>query len=156
MVVMVMSILSILGIAMISLALSNYKMQAFKSDTKKNLYIAESGIDQAYGIIVKVIDEAVKNEKEEEEVKDYINDNLITNIIDISNYDDLYDGKLKVEVTNSETIPRLDDYNDTITLNLRASFKDKDIEKIVIAQYEIGYVDQSKISIKRQKWFIEK
>lgn len=60
MVLMIMSILIILGFAISSLAISNYKMRYLSDQITKNLYIAEAGIDEAYAIISKVCDDERK------------------------------------------------------------------------------------------------
>ncbi|MGH4118663.1 hypothetical protein [Clostridium sp.] len=58
-VLIVCSILSILGMSMISMATSNYKMKILKGNIKTNMYASESGIDESYGIIGKMVDEAI-------------------------------------------------------------------------------------------------
>lgn len=60
MVLMIMSILIILGFAISSLAISNYKMRYLSNQIAKNLYIAESGIDEVYAIIREICDEERK------------------------------------------------------------------------------------------------
>ncbi|WMJ80844.1 hypothetical protein RBU49_00940 [Clostridium sp. MB40-C1] len=65
MVLGVLSILSILGCAILSLAMSSYKMRTMNGNLKTNLYASEAGIDKAYGIIGKVVDGAINNGNEE-------------------------------------------------------------------------------------------
>ncbi|MCB2312656.1 hypothetical protein LGL55_15515 [Clostridium tagluense] len=69
-VLIVFAILSILGMAMISLAASNYKVKIVKGNIKANMYASESGIDEAYGIIGKMVDEAIS--KGNDDVKLYM------------------------------------------------------------------------------------
>lgn len=61
MVLLVFSILTILGIAITTLALSNYKMRILKSNVKTNIYASEAGIDESYGIIGNIIDKAIES-----------------------------------------------------------------------------------------------
>lgn len=58
-VLIVFSVLSILGTAMISLAASNYKIKILRGNIKTNMYASESGIDEVYGIIGKMVDGAI-------------------------------------------------------------------------------------------------
>lgn len=65
MLIFIMGILSMLGTVILSVTITNYKMKVLQSKDKKNLYFAESGIDEAYGKIGQVVDEAIRygNEK---------------------------------------------------------------------------------------------
>lgn len=56
------SILLIIGTALTSLAVSNYKMRNLRGDTNRAFYEAEAGIDQGYNIIRKVLIEAKAEE----------------------------------------------------------------------------------------------
>lgn len=72
MVLIIMSILSILGTAILSVTLSSYKMRKMNGTLKTNFYGSEAGLDKAYGIIGKVVDAAIEagnNKVQEEEVK---------------------------------------------------------------------------------------
>ncbi|MDR3586652.1 MAG: hypothetical protein P4L59_15265 [Desulfosporosinus sp.] len=51
MVLIIMSVLSILGIATLSLALSAYRLQMSDKRIKSTFYVADSELDQAYGLI---------------------------------------------------------------------------------------------------------
>jgi len=59
MIIVFIAILSILGIAIGSLAVSGYKLRSLNEISKNNVYLAESGLDKAYVIIGKLLDEAV-------------------------------------------------------------------------------------------------
>lgn len=50
---------------MISLAVSNYKIKIVRGNIKTNMYASESGIDEVYGIIGKIVDEAIINGNDE-------------------------------------------------------------------------------------------
>lgn len=60
MVLIMMSILSVLGTAILSVTLSSYKMRKMNGTLKTNFYGAEAGLDKAYGIVGNVVDEAVQ------------------------------------------------------------------------------------------------
>jgi hypothetical protein len=60
MVLITLLILSLLGTTLISLAFTNYKMKLVNSKVKKNFYFAEAGLEEAYGIIGEIIDEAIE------------------------------------------------------------------------------------------------
>ncbi|MBU3127722.1 DUF2572 family protein [Clostridium tagluense] len=64
-ILIVFSVLSILGMALISLAASNYKYRVVKGEVKKILYASEAGIDESYKIISSVVEKAINygNEK---------------------------------------------------------------------------------------------
>lgn len=59
MIIVYIAILSILGVAIGSLAVSGYKLRSLNEVSKNNTYLAESGLDKAYVIIGKLLDEAV-------------------------------------------------------------------------------------------------
>lgn len=58
-VLIVLCILSILGTSITTLAVSNYKMKVMSSNKKVSQYSAESGIDEAYGMIGEMVDKAI-------------------------------------------------------------------------------------------------
>ncbi|MTK13777.1 MAG: hypothetical protein F8N39_17440 [Clostridiaceae bacterium] len=60
MVMMVFAILTIMATSVLSLTLMSYKKRIVESSEKKNQYFSESGLDIAYGIIGKEVDDAVK------------------------------------------------------------------------------------------------
>ncbi|GAB6148888.1 hypothetical protein [Clostridium novyi] len=75
-VIMVFAFLSIVGMAFISMSLSSYKLRIAKSNAKTGLYGAESGIDEAYGIIGNKVDESIT--KGDEQVNEFVKEvNLI-------------------------------------------------------------------------------
>lgn len=59
-VLMVFAILTIMATSVLSLTLMSYKKRIVESSEKKNQYFSESGLDIAYGIIGKEVDDAVK------------------------------------------------------------------------------------------------
>lgn len=67
-VIILMGIISILGVSISGLALVTYRSRAVNSTSKINLYAAEAGIEEVYGIIGRYIDKAIEyaNEKVEE------------------------------------------------------------------------------------------
>ena len=66
-VLIVLCILSILGTSITTLAVSNYKMKVMSSNKKISQYSAESGIDEAYGMIGEIVDEAIADATNEAE-----------------------------------------------------------------------------------------
>jgi len=79
-VMMIVAVLSILGVSIMGLALANYKMQVVDSKEKNTFYIAEAGLDETYGVIRKVIYQAIKTSKEEAK-----------RIVDLAIQDEFYD-----------------------------------------------------------------
>lgn len=59
-VLIALSVLSLLGVALISVGLVNYRIKIAEEKIKTAFYMAESGLDQAYGIILEEISEAVR------------------------------------------------------------------------------------------------
>ncbi|MCB2289671.1 hypothetical protein LGK97_07825 [Clostridium sp. CS001] len=74
-VLILFSVLSILGTAILGLTVSNYKLKIVKGRIKENLYASEAGIDESYKIISKVIDTAINesNIKIDEFTKEEMN-----------------------------------------------------------------------------------
>ena len=64
----IITIFIMLGTAILSVAVSNYKMKAAQSNAKKNFYFAESGLDEAYGKMGKVFDSAVEEGNKEVDI----------------------------------------------------------------------------------------
>ncbi|UWG98591.1 PilX N-terminal domain-containing pilus assembly protein [Dehalobacter sp. DCM] len=60
MVIMVTAILSILGIAILTLTVSNLKVMASDKNVKNTFYIADSAVDQAYGLLSEQVKAAAK------------------------------------------------------------------------------------------------
>lgn len=75
MVLIMMSVLSILGVATLSLAVSAYRVQMSDKRVKSTFYVADSALDQAYGLIGTQIKEAIiagnaaVNQKVQEEIE---------------------------------------------------------------------------------------
>ncbi|MTI48211.1 MAG: hypothetical protein FH761_10240 [Firmicutes bacterium] len=59
MLLIILTILIMLGTVIMSLAVTNYKMKIVNSNSKRNFYFAEAGIDEAYGIIGEAVDEGI-------------------------------------------------------------------------------------------------
>ena len=66
-VLLVFSILTILGTAMLSLTLMSYKRRTAEAKIKTNLYMSESGLAEAYAIVGKYVDKAFEEGSEEVE-----------------------------------------------------------------------------------------
>lgn len=73
MVICILLVISILGMAISSLAVTNYNMAMLNSNKTSNLYASEAGLDEAYAIIGGEIDKAI--EKGNDSVKKFM-DNL--------------------------------------------------------------------------------
>jgi|GEM_PF-2180376 len=65
MVLMALSVLSILGTVILSVAASGYKMKMVDKNVKNNFYLAEAGLDEAYTLIGEFVEEAMTKAKEE-------------------------------------------------------------------------------------------
>ena len=59
MVIAIFGILTILGTSILGVVTANYKLRKEENERIKNLYGAESGIDEAYVVMCKVIDDAI-------------------------------------------------------------------------------------------------
>lgn len=59
MVIAIFGILTILGTSILGVVTANYKLRKEENERIKNLYGAESGIDEAYATMCKIIDEAI-------------------------------------------------------------------------------------------------
>lgn len=59
MVIAIFGILTILGTSILGVVTANYKLRKEENERIKNLYSAESGIDEAYVVMCRVIDEAI-------------------------------------------------------------------------------------------------
>lgn len=105
MLLIVLAILTMLGTVIMSLAISNYNMKVINSKSKRNFYYAESGIEEAYGIMGDIVDEAiVEGNNAVNNFMDWLDVNIdtITNNIEneIDDPNNIYlnkDGSLNVE-----------------------------------------------------------
>ncbi|MCY6370908.1 pilus assembly PilX N-terminal domain-containing protein [Clostridium ganghwense] len=59
MVLVMLSILSVFGAAILSVTLSSYKVRRMNEVMKTNFYASEAGLDKAYAIIGKIVDTAI-------------------------------------------------------------------------------------------------
>lgn len=64
-VIVLMGIISMLGLSLSSLAVTTYKSRIINSTSKVNLYAAEAGIDEVYGIIGSIIDKGINYANEQ-------------------------------------------------------------------------------------------
>lgn len=73
-VLVTLSILSILGIAIIGLSVINYKMKIVDKNVKTSFYLAEAGLEEAYAVIGKTIDDGIKagNSYSEDQINSFI------------------------------------------------------------------------------------
>lgn len=60
-VIMIFSVLTILGVSILSLTASAFKSRVVESAERRNRYFAESGIDLAYGMIGKLVDKGIED-----------------------------------------------------------------------------------------------
>lgn len=74
MVLMSLSVLSILGTAIISLSVMNLKSKIVDKKIKTSFYLSEAGLEEAYAIMMNEVQEGIKkgNEEVEKELKDFI------------------------------------------------------------------------------------
>ncbi len=59
-VLVTLMVLSMLGVSLMSIGLVNYRIKMTEERIQASFYLAESGLDQAYGIILKEVSEAVR------------------------------------------------------------------------------------------------
>ncbi len=71
MVILVLSVLSMLGITLLSITAVNFKMKILNSKANRNFYFAESGLDEAYGLLGKLIEEGITEGNNK--VKEFLN-----------------------------------------------------------------------------------
>lgn len=73
MVMVVISVLSMLGTALISLSVVNYKSKIVERNKKRAFYLAEAGLEEAYARVGKVVEEAIKEGKDQvkNKLRDY-------------------------------------------------------------------------------------
>ena len=79
MVIIIITILSTLGMAVMTLGVVNLRISIADQKAKLSFYMAESGLEQAYGIILNEIKEAViaGNEAVKEAIDQFIEDEII-------------------------------------------------------------------------------
>jgi hypothetical protein len=91
MVLIALVVSSLIGGAIISYSLSNYKLRNQVGNSYEDRYIAEGGIDQSYGVLMKLASEA----DDQDDLESKINDEFSTSS-DYEYFYDLYDGDLKL------------------------------------------------------------
>lgn len=74
MVIIIITILSTLGVAVMSLSLAHYKLGMLDKKAKLSFYMAESGLEQAYKIMLEEVGEAIKvgNNKVNEAIHEWL------------------------------------------------------------------------------------
>lgn len=65
MIIVLMGIISVLGLSLSTLAVTTYKSRIVNSTSKINLYAAEAGIDEVYGIIGSTVDKGINYANEQ-------------------------------------------------------------------------------------------
>jgi hypothetical protein len=69
MVIITIAVLAILGLALISMSVMNVNMKYNDYRSKRSLYFAEAGIDEAYAIVGDTVDEAMLTATQETEIR---------------------------------------------------------------------------------------
>ena len=151
-VIMMFAFLSIVGMAFISMSLSSYKLRAAKSNAKTGLYGAESGIDEAYGIIGNKVDESIKKGNHEvdifmDELKDCLTDvkNKVYKLQKKNNYNNLSENDVKGiidEIEEEKNYIYLGDIKSCINIETYRYTHKKDNQQ---KQYARVYLDDSKV-----------
>ena len=96
MVLITISLVSLLGITVLSLSMMNFKMKTIDSRVKAAFYVGEAGVEEVYGVILKELQHAIAHGHMEVEnqalsdsenngcfqdaYKDYISGNLVQSI----------------------------------------------------------------------------
>lgn len=150
-VIMMFAFLSIVGMAFISMSLSSYKLRAAKSNAKTGLYGAESGIDEAYGIIGNKVDESIKKGNNEVDIfMNKLSEDLISakkkvyKVQKKNNYNSLSENDVKGiidEIEEGKNYRYLGDIKSCIKLEkhkLKENGKEKTYVKL--------YLDDNKVS----------
>lgn len=72
MLMIIMTILTLLGVTILTISVTNFKFKVINSEVKRNFYITEAGLDEAYNITKNLIKEAI--EEGNKSVDDFIMD----------------------------------------------------------------------------------
>lgn len=128
MVLLFMTILSMLGITILSVTLFNYKMKSLDVEMKKDLYSAEAGIEEATAIIETKVFEAIDsaNKTVEVNLETGVDKDLYTTYeTDDQGYviNEIID---EVKLKNTMEIWFKDGYKEYIKENLVSALEDKD------------------------------
>lgn len=180
MLVIIITILTMLGMVIISLSVSSYKINKVDSSSKKALYISDGGIQAIYCNIYELVAKAV--DEAEDEADNLVKDNKETNteyeykqnqkfkstyVSFINNNKGQYINKspsllkkpeLIIKINSSKTDSSNSSY---IYINRQAEYKVDKIQKIISAIYKItipNYEDKYIIEelIEITDWKIEK
>ncbi|KGN02257.1 hypothetical protein Z969_06350 [Clostridium novyi A str. 4570] len=162
-VIMMFAFLSIVGMAFISMSLSSYKLRTAKSNAKTGLYGAESGIDEAYGIIGNKVDESIKKGNHEVDIfMNKLSEDLISaknKIYALEKNDDYnslneYDVKDIIdEIEKGKNYTYLDDIKSCINIETYRYTHKKDNQQ---KQYARVYLDDSKVLESQNNIFKDK
>lgn len=193
MIIMVMAVLSILGIAISAFAVTSYKARSLNEVSKENFYITESGLDKAYAILGKLVDDAVaygnsyvnsamndldlNDEKvieankepgtegslfikddgsvDEDYIKVYQNSifrDAYSSYVQDSIRASIEQGDYKLSENGSNPQVSVLSSNeelkftaDKLLIKLESKFKEKDIEKVIDVNYEIGIPEYNSV-----------
>ncbi|SHH25910.1 hypothetical protein [Clostridium grantii] len=123
MVLIALMVLSLIGTAIISYSFSNFKLRKQVSDSYADRYIAEGGIDQSYGAIVKL-----SSEVESGTTLNALKSKIETEFNNKSNsyFDNLYNGDLKISISSQ--------INTTLKIVVTSTYKNNET---VIGNFEI-------------------
>lgn len=132
MVLIALVVLSLIGTAIISYSTSNYKLRDKISDNYENRYIAEGGIDQAYGAIILLLN----NSEKKNDIVNNLNKIAGNSISDDSNgyYADLKNGELRV-IFKDDVTPSFS--GDLMLIELVSNYKSQN----VIGKFKVTYND---------------
>lgn len=135
MILIALVVLSLIGTAIISYSLSNYKLRNRVSDNYADRYIAEGGIDQAYGAIILLLNNT----------GDLTDLSEIAGLSSISDepdgyYEDLKGGDLEITLVTEDT--NLSE--NPMTIALRAEYHKQKVKGI----YEVELTSQNNYVVK--------
>lgn len=136
--VIVIAIVIVLGVSILNISMMQYELKRFNTESKKNFYMSETGLNLAYVDACKLASDAVEdsldkaneylllyplNEMEAENIfnvnyKSYITANLENSVYRGSNP--------TVEITNGGTLLFI---GDKLTANVKSKYNSENIEK---------------------------
>ncbi|QXM06000.1 pilus assembly PilX N-terminal domain-containing protein [Crassaminicella indica] len=133
-VLIVLTILSILGISILTLSMSNYKIKITDQNVKTAFYLAESGLEEAYAKVGKVIEAGINegNKKVKVELEKFIENEKQKEKDESNSYDSPYikdDGSIDEKYLEKNLENEInqwfkDQYIDYINKNLKDCLKD--------------------------------
>ncbi|HCS10012.1 MAG TPA: hypothetical protein DIV40_01020 [Clostridiales bacterium] len=165
MLVMAISIISVLGVAILGVTLMNYKIKKANTDMKYSFYMSESGLDRAYAaayaVILNSIEEA--NESAQAKIEEFDHDKLMDILLngtedDIDKYledddgDGVFDFRQSVideeakEAFEEKYIDKIEDDIETAIIDAGYGDSDDDDEILTIS---LSSPDYGEFSISR-------